>query len=111
MLPLRELGIRQSKAELITFHVDGTGTAAITEGKYHGTLTDNNTGDYTITLVNPSLREIMVVGWATETTGLIPSVVKSASALQIVWTTASGAVATDCNFDVTIIAFYRSEQN
>ena len=110
-LPLRELGIRQSKAELITFHVDGTGTAALTEGKFLGTLTDNGTGDYTITFLNPGLRECQVVSAVPETATLIPNVVKAAGSVQVQWATAAGAVATDCNFDITVIVFYRAEQN
>lgn len=111
MLDLRQVGIRQSQAELMTFHVDGTGTAAITEGKYLGTLTDNGTGDYTITFVRPGYRECQVVGAVPETATLVPNVVKAAGSVQVQWATAAGAVATDCNFDITVLVFYRAEQN
>jgi len=111
MLPLRELGIRQRKAELICVYVDGTGTAAITEGKYLATLTDNGTGDYTITLNSPAARNIHVVGaMGMGTVDVRPSITAlSATAVRIVWEVSG--TDTDTEFYLTLIAFYTAEQN
>ena len=40
----------------IHLKVDGTGTAAIKKGAGQATLTDNNTGDYTLTFDYPGYR-------------------------------------------------------
>jgi hypothetical protein len=42
------------------FYVNGTGTASITVGAQLGTLTDNGTGDYTITFTYPGARLLAV---------------------------------------------------
>lgn len=49
---LRSVKSHQRKVRHLYFHVDGTGTAALTYGGTEGTLTDNGTGDYTITLAD-----------------------------------------------------------
>lgn len=98
--------IRQRKAEMLVFRVDGTGTAEIEEGTHHATLTDNGTGDYTLTLRRAAARrDLVVLGAVSETAGLIPQVVaKSATAVQIKWIDASDT-ATDNVFTVALLAF------
>lgn len=53
---LREMMSTQRKVRDIHFRIDGTGTASVIAGSAHVTLTDNGTGDYTITLVNAGAR-------------------------------------------------------
>ncbi len=53
------IDVSQPDLELIPFAFTGTGTAAMTFGSSDITLTDNGTGDYTLTL----LRSAGVVLW------------------------------------------------
>lgn len=59
---LRELKGTQRMPRVLAFRVNGTGTAAILEGAFDGTLTDNGTGDYTITFAKAFARKPVVVG-------------------------------------------------
>lgn len=45
---------------LIAVKINGTGTAAVVEGVGQVTLVDNGAGDYTVTLVQPSVRKPVV---------------------------------------------------
>lgn len=111
-IPKQSVGIRQSKSELVVFRVDGTGTAAISEGKYHATLTDNGTGDYTLTFVRPAARTLCVVGAVSETANLMPQIVSaSSSAVRIKWVDNDGTpTATDSVFHLSVMAFYDAQQ-
>lgn len=54
---------------LLAMTVNGTGTAALVVGKYQATLTDNGTGDYTITFNRPfgSVPIVVATGLNTST--------------------------------------------
>lgn len=66
---LREIKGTQRLPRLLVFRVTGTGTAAIDEGNSDATLTDNGTGDYTLTFARPFLRTpVVVVGVLTSNT-------------------------------------------
>jgi len=51
----------QTRARLMAFHIDGTGTASLVGGSFDATLTDNNTGDYSLTFAKPYNRAPVVV--------------------------------------------------
>lgn len=110
MIAKQEVGIRQSKAELFCFRVDGTGTASILEGQYHATLTDNGTGDYTLTFARPFARVPVVVGAVAVGADLAPKIVTvTASALNIKWMDLLGdgtPAEVDCDFHVTVLGFF-----
>lgn len=53
---LRKVDTPERKVRKLNFLVDGTGTAALTQGSFHATLTDNGTGDYTVTFNKPGKR-------------------------------------------------------
>lgn len=109
-IALQFVGIRQADAELIPFTIDGTGTAAITEGKFRGTLTDNGTGDYTITLTRPAQRQLQLAGYGAETANLQAQIVsRSTSTMRVKFTNNSGT-ATDTIFDITLVAYYNATQ-
>lgn len=110
-IPLEIVGMRQRKPRMLSFVVDGTGTAAIGEGKYHATLTDNGTGDYTLTLVEPAQRAIVVVGCICVTATCYAEVqaAPTSSAVRIL-TKSNANAATDAVFHLTIIAFDSAEQ-
>lgn len=57
----RVVEVPQLKPRLEVFRVDGTGTAAIDFGSTDATLTDNGTGDYTLTWKEPFAREPIVI--------------------------------------------------
>lgn len=111
-IPKQSVGIRQSQSELYSFFVDGTGTAALVEGKYHATLVDNGDGDYTITLNRPARRDLQVVGAVPLTANLMPRIVSvDESAINIKWVDNDGTpTATDCDFFLTVLAFYDAQQ-
>lgn len=110
-IPLEIVGMRQRKPRMLSFIVDGTGTAAIGEGKYHATLTDNGTGDYSLTLVEPAQRAIVVVGCICATNDCYAELQTApTSSVVRVLTKNNADAATDAIFHLTIIAFDSAEQ-
>lgn len=109
-IPLEIVGMRQRKPRMLSFIVDGTGTAAIGEGKYHATLTDNGTGDYTLTLVEPAQRAIVVVGCICATATAYAEVSATTSSTVRILTKTNGNAAVDAIFHLTIIAYDSTEQ-
>ncbi len=113
-ISLQQVGIRQSKAETVVFHVTGAtdATALITEGKYHGTIVDNDTGDYTITFARPGRRVPSVVGLVSHTADctLYVSAV-SATAITIKSREVDETdAAKDADLDVTLLMYYDPSQ-
>ena len=53
---LREIKSTQRLVRELLFKVTGTGTAVIDSGNFDATLTDNGTGDYSLTLTVPGQR-------------------------------------------------------
>ena len=98
----------QYDLEFIPVAVNGTGTAAITFGSSDFTLTDNSTGDYTLTLKGG--RAAGVVLWAnfiarSDTLKLYPMLHdtdSTASALRVRFYD-EGGVVRDCKFSGTVI--------
>lgn len=58
---LREIKGTQRLPRLLAFKLTGTGTAALNEGGSDATLTDNGTGDYTLTFTRAFLRAPVVI--------------------------------------------------
>jgi hypothetical protein len=98
----------QYDLEFIPFAVTGTGTAAITFGSSDLDLTDNGTGDYTLTLKGG--RAAGVVLWALaigrhDTNNMVCTIDdanSTASAVNLRFATHAGS-ATDCKFSGLII--------
>lgn len=83
---------------LITFKVKGTGTAAIQGGARHATLTDNGTGDYTLTFTNPFGEAPVIVGTVIgSTAGKVDVVTTAVNAVNVKTYDTAGA-ATDFDF-------------
>lgn len=57
----RSVQVPQIQPRIEAFRVDGAGTAAIDLGSTDAALTDNGTGDYTLTLTQPFLSEPVVI--------------------------------------------------
>jgi hypothetical protein len=92
-------------ARVVTFKVKGTGTASLQSGGYDGTLTDNGTGDYTITFKRGFNRLPVVVATCIGTTALNAQIEsKSLSSVRIKTFNASGT-ATDADFYVAVLGW------
>lgn len=96
---LRDIASPQRKVRVIDFRIDGTGTASITAGSAHISLTDNGTGDYTVTLTKPGARLLFAAATPvdTDTFAQIDISDSSASAVNFVFKNDSGS-ATDTEF-------------
>lgn len=102
----RDVQSRQRLMHMIAARVDGTGTASILEGGNEMTLTDNGTGDYTLTFGTAYKRVPSVVvtpiGAAGDIIASIGTI--SASAVQILgWDGTDGTTAKDMDFHVIIV--------
>jgi hypothetical protein len=103
---LREIKGTKRLSRVLLFRVTGTGTAAINEGAYDATLTDNGTGDYTLTFDTPFARTpVCVVGVLTANIiHQISSV--SASAVRVkLFQGTDGTTATDGIFHLVVYGF------
>lgn len=109
----RSLNARQRLAHMIAARVDGTGTAAMLEGGQEITLTDNGTGDYTLTFAQAFERIPTVVvtpiGAAGDIVATIGTI--SVSAVQILgWDGTDGTTAKDMDFHVLIMGFDAADE-
>jgi hypothetical protein len=99
----RPLAVRQRLCQLIGSRVDGTGTAALLSGSKELTLTDNGTGDYTLTFVQAFVQVPHVVVTPV-TAGIIAQIFAvSTTAVQIKTFAVDGTTATDADFHIMIL--------
>lgn len=107
---LRELKGTQRLPRALFFKLTGTGTAALGEGKYDATLTDNGTGDYTLTFVKPFART-PVVNVNSLTAGIqIKLHALSTTAIQIKSFAVDGTTATDAVLDIAVFGWDSADQ-
>ena len=101
---LRSTKSHQRRVRHLYFHVDGTGTAALTHGGQEGTLVDNGTGDYTVTLTSNTNGHSRVLGLhATSITAdIICTASISGDAITVLTTSDAGA-ATDADFYLMVV--------
>ncbi len=109
---LRDLKTTQRNARLLAFKVTGTGTAAINVGATDATLTDNGTGDYTLTYRKAFARALPIPVVTPLTTGIHCEVtVSNATTLQIkTFLVADGTTATDAVFFVHVMGFDSADE-
>ena len=89
---------------MIAARVDGTGTAAMLEGGNEITLTDNGTGDYTLTFAQAFARVPTVVASPLTADAIIQIGTISASAVQILaFDATDGTTAKDVDFHAIIV--------
>ena len=95
------------KPRLLAFVVNGTGTASITVGAFQATLTDNGTGDYTLTFNNPFGTAPIVVATPLHASSTASSCrVQSVSPTQVNILTFNGTPsASDRIFHVWVLGF------
>lgn len=103
---LRSIKSPQRAPRQLHFKVDGTGTASIVIGSKDAVLTDNGTGQYTITFVQPFARPPIAVGSVIYgSAGLILSVsAASETAVSVRIYDAAGADA-DSDFHLIVQGF------
>ena len=92
---------------VLALEIDGTGTASIVNDKGDVTLTDNGTGDYTLTYLEPWPVRPIVTANAISDAGVIVGTVEDTTSTTTAvrlnfYTTTSGA-AVDCKFGVQIV--------
>lgn len=91
-------------ARLMAFRVDGTGAASLLEGSSVASLTDNGTGDYTITYNTAFANDNVIVLTSLGQNVDASLTVESSDAASVNITTFEGTPsAFDCNFDVVVI--------
>jgi len=97
----RQIESRDRQVTKLFVKVDGTGTASIVSGSNHVSLTDNGTGDYTLTLTKPGAR-LLHASFTPIDADVFPQIDESdtdASAVNVVFkSVASSPSATDCDF-------------
>jgi len=108
---LRDIKGTQRLPRLLAFRVDGTGTASILEGKFDAALTDNGTGDYTLTFSKPFTRVPVVLGSSIlADSGIVEIDAISATAIGIKIFDVDGSTALDADFHVALLGFDSADQ-
>ena len=100
--------MRQRLVHVIAARVDGTGTAAILEGGNEMTLTDNGTGDYTLTFNTAFARVPVVTALPISATGDVILSISSVAVGSVrikAWDGTDGTTAKDIAFHVMIVGF------
>ena len=91
---------------MLAFRVDGTGTASILEGAFDATLTDNGTGDYTLTFTKAFARvPVVIFGGAVDDALMCEIDAVSVSAVRFKIFDADGTTATDADFHVMVLGW------
>lgn len=101
---LREIKSPQRLPRQLHIKVDGTGPSSIVIGSKDASLTDNGTGDYTLTFAKPFARAPIVVASSITAGAVIQIASATASACQILVTDLS-AVAKDADLMVIVQGF------
>lgn len=101
----RSVKSTQRLPRLLAFKVTGTGTAAIGEGSTDAVLTDNGTGDYTITFNTAFARAPICAG--NSTTANIHCEISSSSttAVRVLTRATSTNTLTDAVFHLLVVGF------
>ena len=98
----RGMNARQRMVHEIHAKLTGTGTAALNHGAQELSLTDNGTGDYTLTLLTPAKRILAVHATPLTADCAVQVGTVSVSAVQLLATDLA-AVAKDAVMYVTIV--------
>jgi len=104
----RSVKSTQRNPILLAFRVTGTGTAVIDEGTTDATLTDNGTGDYTLTFAQAFSRAPAVTATCVATAGDAFACIHTVSttAVRIVTFDATdGTTAKDTVFHVLVYGY------
>jgi hypothetical protein len=106
---LRSIKSPQRAPRQLHFKVDGTGAASILIGSKDATLTDNGTGDYTLTFEQAFARLPVVVASSLTAGAVIQIASATASACQIVVKDTTGS-ALDADLMVIVHGFDAADE-
>jgi hypothetical protein len=106
---LRSIKSPQRAPRQLHFKVDGTGAASILIGSKDATLTDNGTGDYTLTFEQAFARLPVVVASSLTAGAVIQIASATASACQIVVKDTAGS-ALDADLMVIVHGFDAADE-
>lgn len=102
--PRRSVRSPQLGTRIMYFKVTGTGTAAINQGSEDATLSDNNTGDYTLTWTEPFQQAPIVIAFTgTDVTTAWVKTAPTTTAVTIETVGADQTTPTDAIFYVIVI--------
>ncbi len=110
---LREIKGTQRLPRVLAFRVTGTGTAVINEGNFDATLTDNGTGDYTLTFAKPFARTPVVMITPVGAAGDIIATIDTVSTTAVIvntWDATDGTTAKDGVFHVLVHGWDAADQ-
>jgi len=100
----REVMANQREMRLLGFQLDGAGTASLTKGSQDATLTDNGTGDYTLTFSKAFAQVPTVVATPLTADVILQIAAVAVSSVQIkAFDATDGTTAKDC--DLHALAF------
>lgn len=100
----------QQRVSLLSLKVDGTGTASLSGTcALNCSLTDNGTGDYTITFLNPFLRVPEAVATAITDDIYCKIGTIAVGSVQVLTENLSGA-ATDADFHLMVVGSFSVDQ-
>lgn len=108
----REVKSPQRQMRLMAFHVDGTGTAALTQGSTQAALTDNGVGDYSLVYSQSLGRAGMPV--ATPITADVVCIVSASTILGCTvkcFDATDGTTAKDADFYLHVIGAEVADEN
>jgi len=106
---LREIKSTQRLPRQLALKVTGTGTAAISIGSFDASLTDNGTGDYTITFNEPFARSPVCVASCQTATCYAEIAAASATSVQVL-TKSNANVATDAVFHLIVQGYDAADE-
>lgn len=95
----------QRLPRMLAFKVDGTGTAAIGEGSTDATLTDNGTGDYTLTFATPFVRTPVCTASCETATGYAEIAATSTTTVQVKTKKTTDNTALDAKFHLLVLGW------
>lgn len=108
---LRSIKIPQRLPRLLAFDVTGTGTAAIGEGDKHASLTDNGTGDYTLTFTQGFARAPIAVATVLTADCIAQIHTVSTSVIRInLFDATDGTTAKDGRFHLMVLGFDTADE-
>lgn len=96
----RSIKTNQRQERELAFFLDGTGTAALTIGSGLATLTDNGTGDYTLTFRQPFARTPIVL--VTPLTKVYATVTAMSTTACTIKTFNDAGSATDADMSILV---------
>jgi len=106
---LRQIKSTQRLARQLAFKITGTGTAAINIGSFDATLTDNGTGDYTVTFSKPFARTPIAVASCQTATCYAEIAACSSTAVQVL-TKSNANSATDAVFYLIVQGYDAADE-